>query len=1248
MGVNLKQTIFTWISLTICLTVILLFGSSATEIQAQEGGELQGSAASQDLPPFPELPKGKLSYRLGKISKTPQVGAQDIEALSEDLSVPATGPGSLMISEAGDLLIYIRVTDTSQATLDQVTAAGADIVHVAEEYRIVTAHIGFDELDGLAALDVVEAAQEVLAPIIGSSQRETESIETDVNIPDPQIACPPGPLVSEGVQIMGVDAVQNAGVTGNGIKVGVLSDSYNRKFNLNTTAAIDIALGDLPGFGNPCGRFSPVTVIQDDLFNLSSDLKDEGRAMLHIVHDIAPDADLSFATANGGIYNFAENIRNLRKAGAEVIVDDVTYFEEPFYQEGPVGLAVKDVVYDGAYYFTSAGNANSTDSFGNNISSYEALAYRPTTCPILFFNGNPFNPGLDCHDFNDQPSLTDVAMTYLVQSQGGIRAIFQWGEPWHGLKNDFDIFVTDSIGNVLGLSIDDNFFTPNRSPVEVAGAGNPTIFNQEINIVIARKITSDFSRPPIKFVLTAADGVIAADHNATTNPTDRFGSAIYGHHSTPEAISVAAISVLDTTVPEPFTSHGNPVHLFTPALGIEPAQPYVSPFIIAKPEIAATDGNRNSFFGSPGCTNATPCRFFGTSSAAPHAAGVAALMKQAADAQNLFVNNWKLIQVMRDTATPYPLVADEVLGAGLINATLAVASMNPVNTFTILDPNFQQTNHIAPRSDPQKTVIRVSKPEPFLTRGKFNVLIGGDTANVISVYEAANEYVLEVKPPSKATDGPFDLQVTANTSFGLVSDTQGFAYLYNDDTNVNVVLTIDRSGSMLFGNKLQQAKNAASLFVDLAKSGNIFGSTPDKIGVVSFADEATVDFPLVDATPANKLLAKANIALLQAGGLTATGDGLRRSQDILFSGDPSAPWAIVLLSDGFEYLGNEPRGISPRVDEVLPGYIIPYKTEIHTIGLGGIANEPELLEMAQKTGGTYSLSPSTLELAATYDRIAGDLNGDEILFTYNGIVRAQTETVYVNVDSSSRSMTFPVYWSNSGVTLSMTLRDPNGRTITAAAANNDPDIWYFGGPTYLYYIIKGNALVPGLWEMQVRRETVLFPTETDESDQVNTLADDGEPFSIQVIGDTDLTTQVYSDKAEYNSNEPIELSVSISDLNPVTGSTVLAVTGPLVKISPENVNTKGAAAVFNLIDDGSGNDKVANDGIYTGVLPASETANDGTYTFSIFARGTTNSNEEFTRELQYSVFVGDKTVIETLSDDIPKMTNQVYLPTVIK
>lgn len=150
-----------------------------------------------------------------------------------------------------------------------------------------------------------------------------------------------GSVVSEGDATHGAAAARaTRKVAGAGVTVGVLSDGVD-------SLAASIASGDLP---------ADTRVLPGQAGS-----GDEGTAMMQIVHDIAPTADIVFATANPTAAQFAQNIRDLRAAGADVIVDDVLYFAESPFQDGVVAQAVIDVTADGALYFSSAGNEQNVD-----------------------------------------------------------------------------------------------------------------------------------------------------------------------------------------------------------------------------------------------------------------------------------------------------------------------------------------------------------------------------------------------------------------------------------------------------------------------------------------------------------------------------------------------------------------------------------------------------------------------------------------------------------------------------------------------------------------------------------------------------------------------------------------------------------------------------------------------------------------------------------------------------------------------
>ena len=98
-------------------------------------------------------------------------------------------------------------------------------------------------------------------------------------------------------------------VEGEGVKIGILSDSYNLR--PGNHAQIDVNNGDLSGIGNPYNTNS-VEVFADYPYGERSD---EGRAMLQIVHDVAPKAKLAFRTGFVTPGDFADGIIELQQNG---------------------------------------------------------------------------------------------------------------------------------------------------------------------------------------------------------------------------------------------------------------------------------------------------------------------------------------------------------------------------------------------------------------------------------------------------------------------------------------------------------------------------------------------------------------------------------------------------------------------------------------------------------------------------------------------------------------------------------------------------------------------------------------------------------------------------------------------------------------------------------------------------------------------------------------------------------------------
>jgi Subtilase family len=377
---------------------------------------------------------------------------------------------------------------------------------------------------------------------------------------------------------------------GAGIKIGVLSDGV-------TNLAASQAAGDL----------GPVTVLPGQTGS-----GDEGTAMLEIVHDIAPGAQLYFATAFTSITSFAQNIRDLRTAGCDIIVDDVFYFVETPFQDGQapgvvstsnggvVIQAVNDVTAAGAMYFSSAGNSGNLSDGQSGTWEGDFADGGPTASPLA--TGNRL------HSFGGQNwDVINVAGTGPVS--------LYWSDPLGTSNNDYDLFILNSAGSSV-LASSTNIQAGARDPLEQTATASQVAGRR---IVIVKKAAA-----AARFLhLETNRGRLSIGTSGVT----------HGHNSAPDAFGTAAtpargpfpnlFSAANSV--ETFSSDG-PRRVFYLANGT----PYTPGNFTAtggvlrqEPVITAADGV--AVTGVGGFSNP----FFGTSAAAPHAAAIAALLKSA-------------------------------------------------------------------------------------------------------------------------------------------------------------------------------------------------------------------------------------------------------------------------------------------------------------------------------------------------------------------------------------------------------------------------------------------------------------------------------------------------------------------------------------------------------------------------------------------------------------------------------------------
>ena len=499
------------------------------------------------------------------------------------------------VDEEGNIQAYIHADCTGTEERARLETYDVDIELADEESGIIQAWIPYNKIDEIAQINFVK------------------------RITPPSYATPRvGSETTEGDTILRADELRALGFGGSGVKVGVISDGVdNRAAAQGTNDLPAITIQTFAGSG------------------------DEGTAMLEIVHDLAPGAQLGFC----GLPTLTslEMIRCVNDLagvfGADIMVDDLGFFGEPFFEDGPVAQAVADAVDSGVLYASAAGNSAQKHYQGDFVGTF-----------VLGL-------GVPEHNFgNAAGGSSDPTLDFIV-FPGQSAVVLQWNDPFGGSGNDYDLLILDETETNI-VSSSQNIQNGDDDPFEGIGISNPGLQAVRFKIVVTKINGADRF---LKIFLLRSAGL------------EEFiiseGSVI-GHPAVPGVLATGAIDASDpgNDTIEFFSSQG-PVEIFFPAR--ETRQ---------KPDVTAVDGV--SVTGAGGF----PSPFFGTSAAAPHVAGVAALLMGG------FTTASEVIDALKNSAVDLgnPGV-DNTFGAGRIDAFAAAQLLNQPPDATIDKPAGNRT-----------------------------------------------------------------------------------------------------------------------------------------------------------------------------------------------------------------------------------------------------------------------------------------------------------------------------------------------------------------------------------------------------------------------------------------------------------------------------------------------------------------------------------------------------------------------------
>jgi hypothetical protein len=639
----------------------------------------------------------------------PAVAAAPEAAQAEAVALPAEGPGSL-VREGGDLIVEAHFEGGAVAQAGALEAAGATVLEASARYQTVALSVAPEDLAALAEVPGLEAVAPSLQPVFYGAEEEAEG-EAGAGPTTSAVTsnglCEGGAVTSQAMTQLHVAAARGAfGARGAGQTIGVLSDTFDTATEaigggaVATHAAEDEVGNDLPGSSNTCsGQQVPVRVVAEG----PADGTDEGRAMLQVLHDLAPHAELAFATAYSTELEFAHNIEllaapvSLGGGGADVIVDDVGYFAEPFFQDGPVAVAIKHVTEAGVTYLTAAGNDNLFQG-SNEFASWERKEFVDATCPatVAAIVGEASSR---CMNFS--PSGTDTTFGITVEPQSTLQVDLQWAEPWNGVEADLDAYLLNGSGAIVTSSTTLNGPGGLNQPYALLQWANSSSSGAEVRLVIDRCIgncnssAKTAAKPRLKFILMEdGAGVSGTEYPKSESAGITVGPTIYGHAGSAAAITLAAANYTQSATapaePERYSSRGPVAHYFAPVTGaVTAAAKLASPEVLQKPNATATDCASTTFFAS---LRFDGWHFCGTSEAAPHAAAIAALMRQTQPA----ATPSSILAALQSSATPFTKVNSPVaVGAGLLNAEAAIAAIGG----TVVE-------------DPASAVIGAAEPTP--------------------------------------------------------------------------------------------------------------------------------------------------------------------------------------------------------------------------------------------------------------------------------------------------------------------------------------------------------------------------------------------------------------------------------------------------------------------------------------------------------------------------------------------------------
>ena len=284
----------------------------------------------------------------------------------------------------------------------------------------------------------------------------------------------------------------------------------------------------------------------------------------------------------------------------------------------------------------------------------------------------------------------------------------------------------------------------------------------------------------------------------------------------------------------------------------------------------------------------------------------------------------------------------------------------------------------------------------------------------------------------------------------------------NGCQGLRAMIVTDRSSSME-GDRLDNTQQGATLFVELLGNG-------DAVGLASFSDSASVDFPLtLLANQEAKAAAVSAISSLSADGSTNIGDGLLAGLSQLTAQPQcSCKDIIILLTDGEHTTGTPPEATIPALQQAkVSVFVVLIGNDADAVDQGTMAN------IAAQTGGKLIAASDPNSLIGLFAVLEAEANDDgPAVYSPKQVSSGEVQEVPVSIEAGATSATFGVIIADENDQITVSLQSPSGVTITEtntvsnlkkSLAANDSNASLISGPKSR--IFRVNAPEAGTWKI---------------------------------------------------------------------------------------------------------------------------------------------------------------------------------------